>query len=48
MGPPGIRGEKGVKGDIGAPGIPGMKGKPGESISAPKVTVSSSHLTVGS
>ena len=46
MGPPGIRGEKGVKGDIGAPGIPGMKGEPGESISSPKVTVSSSHLTV--
>ena len=46
MGPPGIRGEKGLKGDIGAPGIPGMKGEPGESISAPKVTVSSSHLTV--
>ena len=45
-GPPGIRGEKGVKGDIGAPGIPGMKGEPGESISSPKVTVSSSHLTV--
>ena len=46
MGPPGIRGEKGVKGDIGAPGVPGMKGEPGESISSPKVTVSSSHLTV--
>ena len=46
MGPPGIRGEKGVKGDIGAPGIPGMKGEPGESISAPKATVSSSQLTV--
>ena len=46
MGPPGIKGEKGVKGDICAPGIPGMKGEPGESISAPKVTVSSSQLTV--
>ena len=46
MGPAGIRGEKGVKGDICAPGIPGMKGEPGESISAPKVTVSSSQLTV--
>ena len=46
MGPPGIRGEKGVKGDIGAPGIPGMKGEPGQSISAPKVTLSSSELTV--
>jgi len=46
MGPPGIRGEKGNKGGIGAPGIPGMKGEPGESISAPKVTVSTSQLTV--
>lgn len=46
MGPPGIRGEKGVKGDIGAPGIPGIKGEPGKSISAPKVKVSSSHLTL--
>ena len=46
MGPPGIRGEKGVKGDIGAPGIPGMKGEPGEPITAPKVTVSPSQLTV--
>ena len=46
MGPPGIKGEKGVKGDICAPAIPGMKGEPGESISAPKVTVSSSQLTV--
>ena len=43
MGPPGI---KGVKGDIGAPGIPGMKGEAGKSNSAPKVTVSSSQLTV--
>ena len=40
MGPPGIRGEKGIKGDIGPPGIPGIKGEPGESISAPKVTIS--------
>ena len=46
MGPPGKRGGKGIKGDIGAPGIPGMKGEPGESISAPKVTVSPSQLTV--
>ena len=46
MGPPGIRGEKGIKGDIDVPGIPGMKGEPGESISAPKVTVFSSQLTV--
>lgn len=46
MGPPGIRGEKGVKGGIGPPGIPGMKGEPGESISAPQVTLSSSELTV--
>ena len=46
MGPPGIRGEKGIKGDIGAPGIPGVKGEPGESISAPKVTVSPFQLTV--
>ncbi|XP_068754121.1 uncharacterized protein [Montipora capricornis] len=46
IGPPGIRGEKGVKGDIGPAGIPGMKGEPGESISAPQVTLSSSELTV--
>ena len=46
MGPPGTRGEKGFKGDIGAPGIPGMKGEPGESISAPRVTVFPSQLTV--
>ena len=46
MGPPGIRGEKGSKGDTGAPGIPGMKGEPGESISVPKITLSSSQLTV--
>ena len=46
MGPPGLRGEKGIKGDIGAPGIPGMKGEPGESISAPKVTLTTSQLTV--
>ena len=46
MGPPGIRGEKGIKGDTGAPVIPGMKGEPGESIFAPKVTVSTSQLTV--
>lgn len=46
MGPPGIRGEKGVKGDFGPPGIPGMKGEPGESISAPQVTLSSSELIV--
>jgi len=47
MGPPGIRGETGIKGDIGPPGIPGIKGEPGESISAPKVTISpGSQLTV--
>ena len=46
MGPPGIRGEKGFKGDNGAPGISGIKGEPGESISAPKVTVFPSQLTV--
>ena len=47
MGPPGMRGEKGIKGDIGPPGIPGIKGEPGESISAPKVTISpASQLTV--
>ena len=46
-GPTGIRGEKGIKGDIGPPGIPGIKGEPGESISAPKVTISpASQLTV--
>ncbi len=46
MGPPGIIGEKGIKGDIGPPGIPGIKGEPGESISAPKVTITPSQLTV--
>ena len=47
MGPPGITGEKGIKGNIGPPGIPGIKGEPGESISAPKVTISpASQLTV--
>ena len=47
MGPPGIPGEKGNKGDVGPPGIPGIKGEPGESISAPKVTISpTSQLTV--
>ena len=47
MGPPGIGGEKGIKGDIGPPGIPGIKGEPGESISAPEVTISpASQLTV--
>ena len=47
MGPPSITGEKGIKGDIGPPGIPGIKGEPGESISAPKVTISpASQLTV--
>ena len=46
MGPPSLRGEKGIKGDIGPPGIPGIKGEPGESISAPKVTITPSQLTV--
>ena len=41
-----MRGEKGVKGDICAPGVPRMKGEPGESVSAPNMTVSPSHLTV--
>ena len=45
-GPPGIRGEKGIKGDVGTPGIPGIKGEPGESISAPKVIISSPQITV--
>ena len=46
-GPPCMRGENEIKGDIGPPGIPGNKGEPGESISAPKVTISSaSQLTV--
>ena len=35
-----------LKEDIGPPGIPGIKGEPGESISAPKVTRSTSQLTV--
>lgn len=47
IGPPGLRGEKGIKGNIGPPGIPGIKGEPGESISAPKVTISpASQVTV--
>ena len=46
MGAPGIRGEKGIKGNIGPPGIPGIKGEPGESISAPNVTITPSQLTV--
>ena len=46
MGPTGIRGERGIKGDTCAPGIPGMKGEPGESISVPKITLSSSQLIV--
>ncbi|KAL9970481.1 hypothetical protein ACROYT_G022861 [Oculina patagonica] len=55
IGPPGIPGINGDirapgipgdKGDIGPPGIPGIKGEPGESISAPKVTISPSQLTV--
>ena len=46
-GPPGIRGEKGIKGNTGPPGIPGIKGEPGQSISAPKVTISpASQVTV--
>ena len=55
IGPPGI---PGIKGEIGAPGIPGIKGEigplgiqgikgePGESISAPKVSISPPHLTI--
>ena len=46
IGPPGIIGDKGIKGDIGPPGTPGVKGEPGESISAPKVTITPSPLTV--
>ena len=46
MGPPGLRGERVIKGDTGPPGIPGIKGEPGESISAPKVTISPSQLIV--
>ena len=46
MGPPGRRGDKGIKGNIGPPGIPGIKGEPGESISAPKLTITPSQLTV--
>ena len=47
MGPPGLRGEKGIQGNIGPSGIPGIKGEPGESISAPKVTISpASQVTV--
>ena len=47
IGPQGIREEKGIKGDIGPQGIPGIKGEPGESISAPEVTISpASQLTV--
>ena len=43
MGPPGIRGDKGIKGDIGPPGVPGITGQPGESISAPKLTITPSQ-----
>jgi len=49
MGPPGLQGEggtKGEKGDIGPAGIPGAKGEPGESISAPIVTVSPAKMIV--
>ena len=49
MGPPGLRGQygpKGQKGDNGLPGIPGAKGEPGESISAPVVSISPERLTV--
>ena len=49
IGPPGSRGEAGTqgqKGDIGPAGMPGAKGEPGESISAPIVTVSPVKLTV--
>ena len=49
---PGVRGDigepgiPGIKGDIGPPGIPGTKGEPGETISAPKVTITPSQLTI--
>ena len=46
MGWQGKTGSKGQKGDIGATGMPGAKGKPGESISAPSVTVSPPRLIV--
>ena len=49
MGPAGTKGDvglKGQKGDMGPAGMPGAKGEPGESISAPLVTVSPKTLTV--
>ena len=49
MGPAGPKGDvgvKGQKGDIGPAGMPGGKGEPGESISAPVVSVSPKTLTV--
>ena len=45
-GPKGDVGVKGRKGDMGPAGIPGGKGEPGESISAPVVSVSPKTLTV--
>ena len=48
-GPSGVRGEKEIKGNMGPPGmpgIPGIKGQPGESLSAPKVTISPPKLIV--
>ena len=49
MGPIGLKGEagiKGQKGDMGPAGMLGAKGEPGESISAPIVTVSPKTLIV--
>lgn len=43
MGEPGL---PGVKGERGPPGFQGMKGEPGESLSAPKVTISPPEITV--
>ena len=51
-GPPGIKGDMGepgipgIRGDRGPPGVQGMKGVPGESLSAPKVTILPSEVTV--
>ena len=43
IGPPGYPGSKG---DAGPPGIPGVKGEPGETCSAPKITISPWKVTV--
>ena len=46
VGPKGDTGLKRQKGDMGPAGLPGAKGEPGESISAPAVSVSPKTLTV--